>query len=298
MQVLLTGGTGFIGSAVLRELRDRGHEVTALVRSEASAAAVADAGATPLRTDVHDADALVAALAATDGAIHTAAPDDGTNEALDRAVVAAVARAYGGTTRPFVHTSGVWKHGSGAGGTDDAPADPPAIVAWRVAVEEHLLAQDVVASVVAPGVVYGHGRGLPTLLAGAPRVDGPDGTGLALVGDGTQRWSVVHVDDLADLYALALERGARGHLLGTTAENPTVRSLGEAASRAAGLGGAVVPQTVEQTRERLGAALADALLLDQAPRAQRSVELGWSPRRGTLADELESGSYAPEAARA
>ncbi len=295
MQVLLTGGTGFVGSAVLRELRGRGHEVTALVRSEASAAAVAAAGATPVQVDAYDVDALVAVLDRAEGAIHAAAPGDGTSEALDRAVVEAVTRAFGGTTRPFVHTSGVWKWGSGSA-TETSPTDPPAIVAWRVAVEELLLAQDVVASVVAPGVVYGGGRGIPALVSGAPRVDGPDGPGLALVGDGAQRWSVVHVDDLAVLYALALEHGARGHLLGTTAEHPTVRALTEAASRAAGLGGVVVPQSVEATRERFGAPFADALLLDQATRAVRAAELGWTPVRGSLVEELESGSYVPEAA--
>src|SRR5690606_6516932 len=109
MKVLLTGGTGFIGSAVLRELRDRGHEVTALVRPDASAAAVAGAGATPLLGDAYAVDAWAAGLSATNGAVYMGAQGEGDNEVLDRAIVAAVARSYGGTSRPFVHTSGVWK---------------------------------------------------------------------------------------------------------------------------------------------------------------------------------------------
>ncbi|MFF3064275.1 NAD-dependent epimerase/dehydratase family protein [Oerskovia sp. NPDC057915] len=297
MKVLLTGGTGYIGSAVLAALTARGHEVTALVRSEGSARTVEDAGATAVVADLTDSSVVGGLLAGADAAVHAAAAGDGTSPAIDTSVVDAVLATFDGTTRPFVHTGGVWVYGNNGAIAEDSPLDPPAIVAWRVPIEERLLAAAaqgaVVASVVVPGVVHGHGGGIPALLAGAPRT-GPDGAVLTLVGSGTQRWATVHVDDLAELYVLALEQGLTGRLLGTGDESATVADLARAASRAAGLGGAVGPESDDATRERLGAPFADALLLDQrAVTTTRSRAAGWSPTRPSLTQELEAGSYTP-----
>lgn len=297
MKVLLTGGTGYIGSAVLTALTAHGHEVTALVRSDGSARTVEVAGATPVVADITDTAAVAALLADADAAVHAAAAGDGTSPAIDTSVVDAVLTTFDGTTRPFVHTGGIWVYGDGDAITEDSPLDPPAIVAWRVPIEERLLAAAaqgrVVASVVVPGVVHGHGGGIPSLLAGAPRT-GPDGAALTLVGSGAQHWATVHVDDLAELYVLALEQGLTGRLLGTGDDSVTVADLTRAASRAAGLGGAVGPESDDASRERLGAPFADALLLDQrAATTTRSRAAGWSPTRPSLAQELETGSYAP-----
>jgi nucleoside-diphosphate-sugar epimerase len=303
MKVLLTGGTGYIGSAVLAALTTHGHEVTAAVRSDASARAVEAAGATPVLADLTDAAAVADLLDRVDAAVHTAAAGDGTSPAIDTAVVDAVLANFDGTAKPFVHTSGIWLYGNNDVIHEDSPLAPPAIVAWRVPIEKRLLAAvargEVVASVVVPGVVYGHGAGISTLLPGAPRTQGPDGAALTLVGSGAQRWATVHVDDLADLYVLALEQGLTGRLLGTADDSTTVADLTRAASRAAGLGGAVGPESDDATRARLGADFADALLLDQvAATATKARAAGWTPTRPTLAHELETGSYAPASATA
>lgn len=300
MKVLLTGGTGFVGSAVLAALTARGHRVTALVRSEGSARTVEAAGATAVVADLTDTAALAALLEDADAAVHAAAASDGTSPAIDASVVDAVLATFDGTARPFVHTSGIWVYGSGDAIAEDSPLDPPAIVAWRLPIEERLLAAEargrVVASVVVPGIVYGHGAGIPGIVAGAPRGEGPDGASLTLVGSGTQRWATVHVDDLAELYVLAVEQGLTGRLLGAAGDSVSVVDLTRAASRAAGLGGAVGPESDDATRERLGAPFADALLLDQGVAdVTRSLALGWNPRRPSLVEELETGSYAPAA---
>ncbi|MFD6093789.1 NAD-dependent epimerase/dehydratase family protein [Oerskovia sp. NPDC060338] len=300
MKVLLTGRTGFVGSAVLAALTARGHRVTALVRSEGSARTVEAAGATAVVADLTDTAALAALLEDADAAVHTAAASDGTSPAIDASVVDAVLATFDGTARPFVHTSGIWVYGSGDAIAEDSPLDPPAIVAWRLPIEERLLAAEargrVVASVVVPGIVYGHGAGIPGIVAGAPRGEGPDGASLTLVGSGTQRWATVHVDDLAELYVLAVEQGLTGRLLGAAGDSVSVVDLTRAASRAAGLGGAVGPESDDATRERLGAPFADALLLDQGVAdVTRSLALGWNPRRPSLVEELETGSYAPAA---
>ena len=285
MDVLLTGATGYIGSTLLAELRRAGHSVRAVVRSERSAEQVTAAGATAVLGDLTDSAWLADQLREVDGAIHTASPGDASSPAFDRAVVSAAVAAFAGTSKPYVHTSGLWIYGSGEDLTEDGPLNPPALTSWRPAVEAEVLDSDLVTSIVVPGVVYGHRGGLPNLVVDAPR----DGSGrLVLIGDGSQHWGVVHVDDLAVLYVAVLGSGrALGRVLGVTDENPTVRDVAEAT------GADVVAETVEQTRARLGEAFADALLLDQQFRlGAKGRELGWSPQGPTLVEDLERGSYA------
>ncbi|MDM7831586.1 NmrA family NAD(P)-binding protein [Cellulomonas edaphi] len=282
MKVLLTGATGYVGSAVLSALLERGHDVLALVRSDAAADKVRSAGATAVVGDLGDTAWLVERLRSVDGAIHTAAADDGTSAQLDDGVIDAVLEAFGGTEKPYLHTSGVWVWGSSADVTEDAPLDPPAIVQWRLAREARLLASDLRVSVVAPAIVYGHGGGIPVgVVAGGPRDD--DGA-LLLVGEGAQHWSTVHRDDLAELYALILEAAPRGErFIGAGGHNPTAREVAEAAA------GRVAPEPVEATRARLGAPFADALLLDQQASGAKARALGWRPSRPTLIEELARG---------
>lgn len=145
--------------------------------------------------------------------------------------------------------------------------------------------------VVAPGVVYGNGRGLPTLISQAPR---DAGGALRLIGEGSQHWTTVFHRDLGDLYVKALEVARAGtRYIGASGANPTVREMGEAAARANGGSGAVVAESVQESRDRLGELLADALLLDQqSTAAQARMDLGWEPNGPSLIAELESGSYA------
>lgn len=280
MKILLTGGTGLIGNAVLRRLVERGHEVTAVVRSASSADTVAADGASALEGDVTDSAWLADRLREHDAAVHTASPGDATSADFDAAVVDAVLDAFGGTTKPYVHTGGVWVHGSGEALTKETPPSPPALTAWRIDVEDRLLGADVVATVVEPGVVHAPGQGIPQLLVDGPR----DGSGaLELIG-GDQHWSLVQVDDLAALYTLVVESGeAHGRLLGVSGESPTVREIGEAASDA------VTPTSREQVHERLGELFGDALLLDQQADGAKARSLGWTPEHAGLLEELRAG---------
>ncbi|MCU1676958.1 MAG: NAD-dependent epimerase/dehydratase [Frankiales bacterium] len=289
MHVLLTGGTGFVGTGVLDALLTGGHDVTAVARSEQSAKALDAAGATPVLGDMTDVAWFTAQLRAVDGAVHTATPGDETGPDFDRAAVTAVAAAFAGTGKPYVHTGGIWVYGDGDDISEDTPFNPPAITAWREPVERTVLGiQGARVSIVVPAIVYGHGKGIPNVISRAPR---SEDRALLLVGDGRQHWATVHVDDLADLYVRVLTAGRNASYYLGVAGNPTVRELGEAASRATG-SGAVVADSVENSRARLGESFADALLMDQqATGARARTELGWIPTRRSLSDELTNGSY-------
>ncbi|MBC7461000.1 MAG: NAD-dependent epimerase/dehydratase family protein [Thermoleophilia bacterium] len=290
MKILLTGGTGTVGSDVLTALLAAHHDVTALVRSEASAAKAAAAGATTLQGDITDVAWLTEQFATHDGAIHAATPNDETSVAVDHAAAAAAVAAFANTDKVYIHTGGVWVWGNGANLTEAEAFHPPALTAWRGEIEDLALGGDGFrAIVIAPAVVYGHGKGLPNLITSGPR--DADGR-LKTIGDGTQHWATVHAADLADLYVRALESGVHGeYYVGSNGLHQTVREFTEAYARGAGLPG-VTSEEVDDTRARFGDALADALLLDQQFDNAKARTLGWNPTRSSLVEELSSGSYA------
>jgi nucleoside-diphosphate-sugar epimerase len=290
MKVALTGATGFIGSHVLTESEEHGHQLTALVRNEADATTVAARGASPALVDLYDHAAVVSALRGADAAIHTASPGDETSADLDSAVVDAAIEAFDGTGKPYLHITGAWVYGANPAITEDSPIDAPAMVSWKEPIAERALAATGMRGIViAPGVAYGDGGGgVPRLLLGSPRDEAGN---LIMLGSGEQHWATVHVADLADFFRRALEDdSARGHYVIGDGLNPTVAELTEAAAVAAGAPGAV-PGSDDEARARLGG-FAEVLLLDQGTDAARArAELGWSPSHPGLIEEFRNGSY-------
>jgi nucleoside-diphosphate-sugar epimerase len=297
MRVALTGSTGFIGSHVLADLREHGHEVTALVRSERQAETVAAGGATAVVVDLFDRSAVASALRGVDGAIHTASPGDATSADLDAAVVDAAIDAFTGTDKPYAHVSGLWIYGSNLSITEDSPFDAPPFVAWKPPIQDHLLyGSDVRASVVVSGTAYGEGGGgIPGLLLGSPRDDAGN---LIMLGSGRQHWATVHVADLAEVFRLILEHeSARGYFIIEDESRPTVAELTEAAAVAVGAPGAI-PGSDDEARARLGNAFAEVLLLDQSASANKArTELGWRPSHPGLVEDFRNGSYRSQQAQ-
>lgn len=286
MDIFLTGSTGYVGSAVLGNLLSAGHTVTALVRTDEKAAQVSAAGAKPLVGDISDTDLLGRAAEQADAVIHLASPGDASSADLDAGVVDAFLGALKGTGKPYLHTSGIWTHGNGADIVESTPFNPPALTGWRLPLDERVVAaaRDGVHSVViAPGIVYGHGAGLPTLLQNAPR---DEAGALLYPGTGNQHWTTIHVDDLAALYVAALAKAPAGsYYLAVSGDNPTVRELALALSDSAR------PEPVEATQDRLGP-LEEAFALDQSATGQKARdELGWKPAQASLLAELKAGTY-------
>ena len=291
MKVALTGATGFIGSHVLADLDKHGHEVTALVRDDIQAEAVAARGATPVVVDLYDRTAVAKLLGDADGAIHTASPGDATSADLDSAVVDAVLDALSGTGKPYLQISGLWIYGANPSITEASPVNAPALVSWKEPIERRVLgAGDMRGVVIVSSVAYGDGGGgIPGLLLGSPRDDAGN---LIMLGTGQQHWSTVHVADLADFFRRVLEDdSARGRYVIGSGVNPTVAELTQAAAVAAAAPGAV-PGSDDEARARLGDYFAEVLLLDQGTDAARArSELGWYPAHPSLSDEFRRGSY-------
>jgi nucleoside-diphosphate-sugar epimerase len=291
MKVALTGATGFIGSHVLTELGEHGHEVTALIRDDGQADIVAARGATPAVVDLYDRPTVLSLLSDADGAIHTASPGDETSANLDSAVADAAIEAFAGTGKPYFHISGQWIYGANPAITEESALNAPALVSWREPIERRVLdAKGMRGVVIVAGVAYGDGGGgVPGLLLGSPRDDAGN---LIMLGTGQQHWSTVHVADLADFYRRVLEDdSARGLYVVGDGSNPTVAEITEAAAVAVGAPGAA-PGSDDEARARLGDYFAEVLLLDQrADAAKARAELDWRPSHPGLVDEFRNGSY-------
>jgi len=290
MKVALTGGTGYIGSHVLTELREHSHEVTALVQDGARADIVAARGAKATVVDLYDRPAVVSLLEDSDGAIHTASPGDATTADLDSAVADAVIDAFAGTGKPYIEISGLWVYGANTAITEESPFHAPALVAWKEPIERRVLGADMRAVVIVSGTAYGDGGGaIPGALLASPRDDAGN---LIMIGTGQQHWATVHVADLANVFRRVLEDAfARGRYVIGNGVHSTLAELTEAAAVAASAAGAV-PGSEQEARGRLGDYFAEVLLLDQGTDAAKArAELGWSPSHPSLADEFRHGSY-------
>lgn len=303
MRVFVTGASGHIGSAVVPELIAAGHEVIGLARSEASAAALAAAGAAVHRGDLDDPDGLAAAAAATDGVIHLAfkheamlAGDFAAAAATDLRVVEALGKALDGTAKPLVVTSGTLLlalAGLDRVGTeaDVLPAGPRVDSENKViAFAEHGIRSSVVRL---PPTVHSdldHHGFVPTLIAIA-RAKGV----AAYVGDGENRWPAGHTLDAAHLYRLALEAapaGSRLHAVGD--EGVPFRLIAEAIGRRLNLPVRSIP--TEEAAAHFGF-LGPMVALDNPTSSALTQHLlGWKPTRPGLIDDLDQGHYFDRAA--
>ncbi|MDP9850159.1 NAD-dependent epimerase/dehydratase family protein [Streptosporangium lutulentum] len=288
MKVFITGGSGYIGRSTVRALTRRGIEVTALARGEAAARIVSDLGATPVRGGLSDLAVLDGAARQADGVIHLGQNYSDDTAEFDRA--AAEALQNGAGDRPYVHTGGVWVYGDTDGvANEDSPLNPPQITAWRLENEKRVLSR--VASgghpvLVMPGVVYGRSGGLLQMFFVEPA---RTADAVPLIGDGSNHCALVHVDDIAELYVLALNAEAGSVYCGVSDQNPPMADITRALSHAAGRPERTVSLSLAQARERMGP-IAEAFALDQRLTGVRArQQLGWTPTRLDALTELARG---------
>ncbi len=287
MPIFVTGGSGFIGASVIRELRRGTHIVRALARSDEAESKVRAAGAEPVRGELRDLDILRAEAAHADAVISLAQEQSADGVAVGERALAVLLDALP-EGKTFVYTSGVWVYGSRGDAVvaEDAPLAPFDIVAWRPAHEQMVLAQEgrLRTIVIRPGLVYGDGGGIPGMMVEQART-----SQLRVIGDGKNRWPLVRHDALAELYALAIDkRIARGVYNASRGASVPYLEVAHAASRAAGGDGGVAHVTLEDARGMMGP-FADALASDlQIDSSRAARELRWEPHRPTLLEELSN----------
>lgn len=285
-RIFVTGATGYLGSAIASRLVRGGHDVTGLTRDERSARALETAGIKAVVGDFADAEGWVGVLQNCDSVVHAAFDaSTGSSEQDHLALEAFRVAALDGRLRRVLYTSGSWVMGPSDGQLLDetAPAQPLEISQWRAAHEEiaiDLSTHEVAAIVLRPGNVYGEARGI----LGGWFADAQATGRVNYPGDGSQHWAMVHRDDVAEAYALALEHGRSGErYLLCDESHYTVKQLAEAAAAAAGATAVATPtEDVVKALGVFGKALLNDALYTSA-KARR--ELGWVPRHSSFVNE-------------
>jgi nucleoside-diphosphate-sugar epimerase len=305
VQIFVTGGSGWIGSAVVLELIGAGHQVVGLARSEESAAALAAAGAEVRRGSLDDLETLRSAAAGSDGVIHLAFQHDvafsgGFQAAADadRRAVETFAEVLAGSDRPFVIASGILGLTPGRVGTEQDGHGPASAVAglpsgprtrWETSELVLSLAERGVRSSVVRLAPTNHGdgdRGFMATVVGIAHEKSVSG----YIGDGSNRWTAVHRLDSARLFRLAVERAPAGSTLHAVAdEGVPIRDVAEVIGRHLNL------PVVSIAPENAGVHftwLAGFLALDSPASSALTRELlGWQPAQCGLIEDLDQGHY-------
>jgi nucleoside-diphosphate-sugar epimerase len=287
MRVFVTGATGFVGSAVVRELIDAGHQVLGLSRSDEGANALSALGAEVHRGSLEDLDSLRMGATASDAVIHLAFIHDFSkfqeNCEVDKHAIEALGSVLAGSDRPLIVTSGIaGLAGPGQVATEDNVV-PPDFPFPRASEQTALSLKRVNASVIRlPQVHDTTKQGLVTYLIAVAREKGVS----SYVGEGRNRWSAAHVLDVARLYGLALkkhEAGAKYH--GVAEEGVAMRDIAEAIGRR--LQVPVVSLSPDQAPAHFGWLSMFASNDLQASSAQTRRKLGWNPTGPGLIADLE-----------
>jgi nucleoside-diphosphate-sugar epimerase len=291
MRVFVTGASGFIGSAVVRELLDGGHHVVGLARSDTSAVGLAAAGVEVIRGDIEHLDNLRAGAADADGVIHLAFIHDFSDYArvaqTDRRAIETIGEALAGSDRPFVVTAGMAGLTHGRVLAEDVGA-PPGLPRASEEVALPLAARGVRVSVLRlPPSVHGKGdHGFVPRLVDIAREKGVS----AYPGDGHNRWPAVHRLDAARLFRRALEDAPAGTVLHGSAEDGVpVRDIADVIGRHLNL--PVNSISREEAIDHFGWLGAFFALDVPASSTLTQRQLGWQPTRQGLLADLEQGHY-------
>lgn len=297
MRIFVTGASGYIGGSIAARLVARGHEVVGLTRSDESAARLRETGITPVVGSLVALGMLAEVASSADAVINAANSDDPF-------VVEAILPVLEGTGKSFIHTSGssiIADRGGGARSDLVFNEDTPFVALperqGRAAVERLVLSygqRGVRSVVVRPTLIYGQGAGLHKSSIQVPRMlDLALAKGKALhIGKGENIWSNVHIDDVVDLYLLALEGAPAGSLFFAENGECSMRTIAEAISRLLGYGGRTESWPMEEALKDWGISAQATFASNSRVSAQKArAMLGWNPTGPDLVEDVEHGSY-------
>lgn len=287
MRVFITGATGFIGMNVALALRRAGHEIWGLIRSTEKGIKLSRHEIHPVIGSLNDP-ATYLPIAERCNVIVTAAEDYSNAAPLDTLTIDALLSigSKGPQPKTLVYTSGTWVYGdTGASAVDETSlVNPVRLKPWRPLHEQMVLnAQHVRGIVVRPGCVYGRQGGMT-----GHWFEGPSrGLSPLVVGNGQNRWAMIHVDDLANGYIKIAESGRSAEIFNLTDRSRhTVLEMATAAARVAGYEGPIETMTIAEAREKFGL-YGECLALDQHVDSRKAVRMvGWQPRHGCFVDEV------------
>lgn len=297
MKIFVTGATGYIGGSVATKLLERGDTVLGLARSEEAAASLKKRGIEPVAGDINAYTPFVEVAKRVDAVINAANSDNPF-------VVHALLDGLKGSGKTLIQTSGssvvgAYDNGEASDDTfdEDTPFTPQPEKAMRVAIDKQVLAaakDNVRAIVIRPTLIYGRGIGVPSTSVQLPKlIDVAKKHGIPRhVGRGFNIWGHVHIADVADLFLLALDKAKAGSLLYAEASEANFKSVSQSIGRMLGLGDTTKDWPIGEAVLGLGPGAYLSFGSNSRVRAKRSRELGWKPKQGTLANEIERGVYA------
>lgn len=277
-RVFLTGGTGYVGSAVLEALVRGGHQVTAIARDPEKVSRIESRGARGVLAELGTPQRYLEAALDAEVVIHAAIEYSSRGPQLDAELLDRLlpAMADTGSAKTFIYTSGIYVIGPAPEPVDETAAlDPAQISAWRVPLEQRVLQAMTLSlrtAVVRPGYLYGGARGVISDLL----KDALNGL-IRVVGPGTNHWPCVYDRDLGELYArIAEDPGASGIFHANDEGDETVNDIVEAIASHVAQRPDVRHVPLDEARAKMGV-YADALALDQRIRSPRARALGWAP---------------------
>ena len=293
MRIFVTGATGFIGSALVPELIQAGHQVLGLTRSQAGADKLSAAGAEVLHGNLEDLDSLRKGASDSEGVIHLAFSHDFSqfekNAADERKAIAAIGEVLVGSDRPFVVTSGtaIAANVDGQPSTETSPTSSWNPRAGLETAVKELTERGVKTSIVRLAQIHDtHKQGLVPYILDVSRQKGVS----AYLGDGSNRWPAAHVSDTARLYRLAFEKAEPGAIYhAVDEEGVTMKSIAEAHGR--GLKIPVVSIQPEDAEAHFGWLAVFARMDMPSSSLLTQQKLNWKPVGPDLLTDLDGMDY-------
>lgn len=289
MRVFVTGASGYIGHAVARAFRAKGHTVYGLVRSEEQAANLSLNEIWPVIGDMQKPETFEKILEEVEVAVHCAFDTSDKAVEYDAQTIDTILKVFSQSpySRAIIYTSGIWVYGSSDKLVDESFAlNPIDLVKWRPEHEKKVLeatSSNLRTVIIRPGIVYGKIGGITRLL-----FDQVNNGLIGIPGDGANHWSMIHIQDLAYAYVSAAEKELTNVILNITDDSmATLRQIADAIANSAGMPGKVHELSIEDAQNQLGSIVQGLVINQEINNARAKRLLGWKIHHAPFINEVD-----------